>query len=109
MELLLQRAEEGDTPESAWSSTRLGGLVLTASQIAKATYFGIPALYQHRVLFWGIVGALVMRAVMILAGIALIERFHWILYVFGAFLIVSGVRMAMARHAPDPEKIRSSR
>jgi len=68
------------------------------------SYFGIPALYQHRVLFWGIVGALVMRAMMILTGVALIERFHWILYVFGAFLIVSGVRMAMARHAPNPEK-----
>ena len=66
--------------------------------------FGIPALYQHRVLFWGIVGALVMRAVMILAGVALIERFHWMLYVFGAFLIVSGMRMAMARHGPDPDR-----
>ena len=68
------------------------------------SYFGIPVLYQHRVLFWGIVGALAMRAVMILAGVALIQRFHWILYVFGAFLIVSGVRMAMARHTPDPKK-----
>jgi tellurite resistance protein TerC len=45
-----------------------------------------------------------MRAVMILAGVALIERFHWILYVFGALLIISGLRMALARHAPDPEK-----
>jgi tellurite resistance protein TerC len=68
------------------------------------SYFAIPAMYQHRVLFWGIVGALVMRAVMILAGVALIQRFDWILYVFGAFLIVSGLRMVMARHAPDPEK-----
>ena len=68
------------------------------------SYFGIPVLYQHRVLFWGIVGALAMRAVMILAGVALIQRFHWILYVFGAFLIVSGIRMAMARHTPDPKK-----
>jgi tellurite resistance protein TerC len=68
------------------------------------SYFGIPAIYQHRVLFWGIVGALVMRAAMILAGVALIQRFHWTLYVFGAFLIVSGLRMAMARHAPNPEK-----
>jgi tellurite resistance protein TerC len=68
------------------------------------SYFGIPAMYQHRVLFWGIVGALVMRAVMILAGVALIERFDWILYVFGAFLIVSGLRMTMAPHAPEPER-----
>jgi TerC family integral membrane protein len=68
------------------------------------TYFRIPALYQHRVLFWGVVGALVMRAVMILAGVALIERVSWILYVFGAFLIASGVKMALERHAPDPER-----
>jgi tellurite resistance protein TerC len=66
--------------------------------------FGIPSLYQHRVLFWGIVGALVMRGVMIVAGVALIERFAWLLYVFGIFLIVSGIRMAVARHAPDPAK-----
>jgi len=68
------------------------------------SYFGIPAIYQHRVLFWGIVGALVMRAMMILAGVALIQRFDWTLYVFGAFLIVSGVRMAVARHAPNPQR-----
>jgi tellurite resistance protein TerC len=65
---------------------------------------GIPPAYQHRVLFWGIVGALAMRAVMILAGVALIERFHWTLYVFGAFLIVSGIRLARGRHAPNPEQ-----
>jgi tellurite resistance protein TerC len=68
------------------------------------SYFRIPAIYQHRVLFWGIVGALVMRGAMILAGVALIQRFHWTLYVFGAFLIVSGLRMALARHAPDPAR-----
>src|ERR1700731_4084290 len=62
------------------------------------TYFRIPPVYQHRVLFWGVVGALVMRAVMILAGVALIERFNWILYLFGAFLIVSGAKMAVTRH-----------
>ena len=56
-------------------------------------YFGVPAEHQHRVLFWGIFGAIVMRATMILLGVALIERFHWILYVFGAFLILTGVRM----------------
>jgi tellurite resistance protein TerC len=68
------------------------------------SYFRIPAEYQHRVLFWGIVGAIAMRALMILAGVALIHRFHWTLYVFGAFLIVSGLRMATAREAPDPER-----
>ena len=67
-------------------------------------YFRIPALHQHRVLFWGVVGALVMRAVMILAGVALIQRFSWILYLFGVLLIVSGLKMALARDAPDPAK-----
>jgi len=66
--------------------------------------FGIPARDQHRVLFWGILGALVLRAVMILAGSALLERFHWLVYVFGAFLVVTGVRLwAHRRAAPDPE------
>lgn len=60
-------------------------------------YFKVPQLYQHRVLFWGILGALAMRAVFIFAGVALIERFHWILYIFGVILIVSGVKMWMAK------------
>jgi len=59
------------------------------------TYFGVPRLYQHKVLFWGILGALVMRAAMIAVGVTLIHHFHWILYVFGAFLIFTGARMAM--------------
>ena len=59
------------------------------------TYFGVPRLYQHKVLFWGILGALVMRATMIAVGVTLIHHFHWILYVFGAFLIFTGARMAM--------------
>ena len=66
-------------------------------------HFRIPALYQHRVLFWGIIGAVAMRAMMIVAGVVLIERFHWTLYVFGVFLIVSGLRMATRRSAQDPE------
>ena len=56
-------------------------------------YFRVPAEYQHRVLFWGILGALVMRGVMIGAGAALVERFHWTLYFFGAFLVYSGIKM----------------
>lgn len=56
-------------------------------------YFRVPPIYQHRVLFWGIMGAIVMRAIMIFAGIALLERFHWIIYIFGAILIFSGVKM----------------
>jgi tellurite resistance protein TerC len=56
-------------------------------------YFGVPAQYQHRVLYWGILGALVMRGAMIGAGAAIIERYHWVIYVFGVFLIVTGFRM----------------
>ncbi|HEX2722834.1 MAG TPA: TerC family protein, partial [Gemmatimonadaceae bacterium] len=58
------------------------------------SYFRIPDKYQHRVLFWGIIGALIMRGSMIAAGSFLIERFHWIIYVFGAFLLFTGIRMA---------------
>jgi tellurite resistance protein TerC len=61
------------------------------------SYFAVPAIHQHRVLFWGILGALVMRAVFILAGAALLEAFHWIIYVFGAFLILTGLKMALVR------------
>ncbi|HEX3126701.1 MAG TPA: TerC family protein [Thermoanaerobaculia bacterium] len=60
-------------------------------------FFAVPKLYQHRVLFWGILGALVMRAAFIAAGAALLARFHWILYVFGAFLLFTGIRMALHR------------
>ncbi len=60
-------------------------------------YFRVAAADQHRVLFWGILGALAMRAAFILAGSALLAQFHWILYVFGAFLIVTGIRMALHR------------
>lgn len=58
---------------------------------------GIPAIYQHRVLFWGILSALILRAVMIFAGAALLERFHWLIYVFGAFLVLTGVKLFLAR------------
>ena len=61
------------------------------------SYFAVPREYQFRVLFWGIFGALVMRAIFIFAGVALLERFDWVLYVFGAFLIVTAVRIA--RHS----------
>jgi tellurite resistance protein TerC len=58
------------------------------------SYFQVPRQYQHRVLFWGIFGALLMRGAMIGAGALLIERFEWIIYIFGAFLVVTGIRMA---------------
>jgi tellurite resistance protein TerC len=57
------------------------------------TFFKVPKKYQHRVLFWGIMGALVMRMIMIFAGAELVERFHWIIYLFGAFLIYTGLNM----------------
>jgi tellurite resistance protein TerC len=59
------------------------------------SYFKVPADYQHKVLFWGIMGALIMRALFIGIGTVLIEQFHWILYIFGAFLVVTGIRMAL--------------
>ncbi len=61
------------------------------------SYFAVPALYQHKVLFWGILGALVMRAIMIFLGAALIAKFSWIIYIFGAFLILTGIKMIVKR------------
>jgi len=68
-------------------------------------YFRVDPLHQHRVLFWGVIGAVVMRGVIICAGAALVSRFDWILYIFGVILIYSGVRMATRKdEAPQPEK-----
>ncbi|RIK57152.1 MAG: hypothetical protein DCC57_02305 [Chloroflexi bacterium] len=61
------------------------------------TYFAVPAALQHRVLFWGILGALVMRGALIVAGAALLKEFHWIIYLFGSFLILTGIKMALHR------------
>jgi tellurite resistance protein TerC len=61
------------------------------------TFFAVPAAYQHRVLFWGILGALVMRGIFIAAGAALLATFHWVIYVFGGFLVVTGIKMALVR------------
>ena len=69
------------------------------------SYFRVPDSYQHKVLFWGIFGALVMRVIFIFAGIELIHKFHWLIYVFGGFLIVTGARMVFGEDKPmDPEK-----
>jgi len=57
------------------------------------SYFKVPAKFQHRVLFWGVMGALFMRLTMIFVGAALINRFHWIIYIFGAFLVYTGIKM----------------
>jgi len=56
-------------------------------------YFRVPGEYQHRILFWGILGALIMRAILIFAGIALLERFHWVIYIFALILIYGGIKM----------------
>ena len=61
------------------------------------TYFQVPRKYQHRVLVWGILGALVMRGIMIGLGVALVERFHFVLYLFGAFLLITGLRMLVSK------------
>ncbi len=66
-------------------------------------YFAVAEQHQHRVLFWGVLGALVMRGIFIGAGVGLISRFHWVLYIFGGLLIVSGIRfLVMGEHKVDP-------
>ncbi|HOX45679.1 MAG TPA: TerC family protein [Myxococcota bacterium] len=69
------------------------------------TYFGVEAKYQHRVLYWGVLGAIILRTLMIVAGAALVARFNWLLYIFGAFLIYTGVKLAVSKgEAVDPGK-----
>jgi len=69
------------------------------------SYFNVPALYQHKVLFWGIIGALVMRAIFIFAGVALINQFHWVIYIFAAFLVFTGIKMLLQLEQKiDPDK-----
>lgn len=64
-------------------------------------YFKIPQIYQHKVLFWGIIGALVLRAFFIVVGVALLAKFHFVIYILGGFLIFTGIRMAMASNEPE--------
>jgi tellurite resistance protein TerC len=69
------------------------------------TYFKVPAIYQHKVLFWGIIGALIMRAIFIFAGVALINQFAWIIYVFGGFLVFTGIKLLVQKEKEiHPEK-----
>lgn len=105
-------------PSSAYSNSEAAIAFLTGYLIEKSlsvdnifvfvllfSYFAVPALYQHRVLFWGVLGALVMRGILIAVGATLIEEFHWIIYVFGAFLIFTGIRMASHQDTEmHPEK-----
>jgi tellurite resistance protein TerC len=101
-----------------WQGADAGGQYLAGYLIEKSLsidnifvfalifgYFSVPAAYQHRVLFWGVFGALVLRAVFIAAGATLLEQFHWTIYVFGAFLVFTGIRMARSRdEAIHPER-----
>ncbi|HEX7242474.1 MAG TPA: TerC family protein [Longimicrobiaceae bacterium] len=94
----------------AWAGPQAGLEFLTGYLVEKSlavdnvfviamifSYFGVPAMYQHRVLFWGIVGALVMRGAFIAAGAYALREWHWIIYVFGALLLLTGVKMALRR------------
>jgi tellurite resistance protein TerC len=72
------------------------------------SYFQIPAIYQHKILFWGIIGALIMRVIFIFAGVALLEKFHWTIYIFGAILIFTGIKMLFEKDkkmAPDKNPV----
>ena len=93
-------------PESSYTNREAALAFLTGYLIEKSlsvdnifvfilifSFFGVPAAYQHRILFWGILGALITRGALIAVGAALLEEFHWIIYVFGAFLIFTGIRM----------------
>ena len=66
------------------------------------SFFAVPEKYQHRVLFWGVLGALVMRGMFIMAGAYMLQQFHWIIYVFGAILLITGIKMARRVEAYDP-------
>ncbi|HKP90268.1 MAG TPA: TerC/Alx family metal homeostasis membrane protein [Thermoleophilaceae bacterium] len=104
----------------AWQGPRFGGEYLTGFVLEKSLsvdnlfvfalifrYFAIPPLDQRKVMFWGIVGAIVMRGVFIVLGAALLSAFSWMIYVFGGFLILTGIRMGMQGDAePDPENNR---
>jgi tellurite resistance protein TerC len=94
-------------PESSYTNHEAALAFLTGYLIEKSlsvdnifvfilifSFFGVPSKYQHHVLFWGILGALLMRGALIAVGAALLEQFHWIIYIFGAFLIFTGIRMA---------------
>ena len=72
--------------------------------VALFAYFAVPKLLHHRVLFWGILGAVMMRAIFIVLGTALLQKFHWIMYIFGAFLVITGIKFLVQQEAQvEPE------
>ena len=98
-------------PNSAYTNSEASLAFLTSYLIEKSlsvdnifvfvlifTFFAVPAAYQHRVLFWGIIGALLMRGALIAVGATLLKEFHWIIYIFGGFLIFTGIKMALHRN-----------
>ena len=102
-----------------WQGSQAGGEYLAGYVIEKSLsldnvfvfamifgYFAVPARYQHRLLFWGVVGAIIFRAIFIIVGAALLESFHWLIYVLGILLLITGWRMWRTRdqHAVDPER-----
>lgn len=105
-------------PGSSYSNAEAGFAFMAGYLVEKALsvdnifvfllvfgYFAVPAKYQHRVLFWGIIGALISRAIFIALGAALLERFFWTMIVFGLFLVVTGVKMALAKGTHiEPER-----
>lgn len=69
------------------------------------SYFSVPAMHQHRVLYWGIIGALIMRGIFIATGVALLNAFHWMIYVFGGFLVITGIRLMFSTDKEvEPER-----
>ncbi len=106
------------SPNSSYTNAEAGLAFFTGYLIEKSlsvdnifvfvlifSYFAVPTMYQHRVLYWGILGALVMRGILIAVGAVLLKEFHWIVYVFGGFLIFTGIRMALHRNEElHPEK-----
>jgi tellurite resistance protein TerC len=106
------------SPSSSYSNSQAAMAFLTGYLIEKAlsvdnifvflmifAYFKVPSLYQHKVLFWGIIGALLMRAACIAAGVTLLKQFHWLIYVFGGFLILTGIKMLIQKDKEiHPEK-----
>lgn len=106
------------SPGSVYSNKEAAFIFLTGYVIEKSlsvdnifvflmifTYFQVPSKYQHKILFWGILGALLMRALFIFAGVALITKFHWVIYLFGLLLIVTGIKMLTQKDKKlEPEK-----
>lgn len=108
-----QEGGEGVSGALAWKSYVTGYVLEWSLSVDNIfvialifAYFRIPAIYQHRVLFWGILGAVIMRGVFIALGTTLIEQFHWVIYLFGAFLVFTAWKMLSADEEPDPGKSR---